>query len=106
MGSETGIAHKEWHFGRGRGGDRRVRVKASIYSRTHELYLMKRVMCVNASGVLKEKQTRRGNEGEVDVEDATSGPRLSPTQGGVSETLIEVMASHLKSILGRITGET
>jgi hypothetical protein len=24
-------------------------------------------------------------------------------QGGVSETLIEVMASHLKSILGRIT---
>ena len=78
MGSETGIAHKEW-LGCGRGGDRCVRVKAGIYSRTHELYLMKRVMCVNASEVLREKQTRRGNEGEVDVEDATSGPRLSPT---------------------------
>jgi hypothetical protein len=53
---------------------------ASIYSQTHELYLMKRVMCVNASGVLREKQTRRGNEGEVDVEaveDATGGPKLS-----------------------------
>ena len=80
MSSETGIAHKEWHFGRGRGGDR-VRVKAGICFRSHELYLMK-VMCVNASEVLREKQTRRGNEGEVDVvavDDATSGPRLSPT---------------------------
>ena len=79
MGSETGHAHKEW-LGRGRGGDHCVRVEASIYSRTHELYLMKRVMCVNASGVLREKQTRRGNEGEVDVEaveDATGGPKLS-----------------------------
>jgi hypothetical protein len=80
MGSETGISHKEWHFRRARGGDRRVRVKASIYSRTHELYLMKRVMSryVNASGVLREKQTRRGYEGEVDVEaveDATSGTK-------------------------------
>lgn len=33
-------------------------------------------------------------------------PPVWASTRGVSETLIEVMASHLKSILGRITGET